>query len=101
MTQTPMEWLANTPNVRVRVMTLAPGAGTPWHFHRHVTDFTFGLDDGVTLSLRDPDAAVDLGPGLRCDVPPGRAHRVLNGNDEPARYLLVQATGEYDFVEVT
>lgn len=100
MTQTPMEWLANTANVRVRVMTLAPGAGTAWHFHRNVTDFMFGLDAGVTVSLRDPDAVIELGPGLRCDVPPGRVHRVLNGSDAPARYLLVQATGEYDFVEV-
>jgi mannose-6-phosphate isomerase-like protein (cupin superfamily) len=100
MNHTPMEWIANTPDVRVRVMTLAPGAGTPWHFHHHVTDFMFGLDDGVTVSLRDPDTSIALGPGQRCDVPPGRVHRVLNGSDHPARYLLVQATGEYDFVEV-
>ncbi len=100
MTQTPMEWLANTPNVRVRVLTLAPGAGTPWHSHTHVTDFMFGLDNGVTVSLRGPDAIVELGPGVRCDVPPGRVHRVFNESEDHARYLLVQATGEYDFVEV-
>ncbi len=94
-----MEWLVETADVRVRVMTLAPGGGTPWHLHRHVTDFMFGLDEGVEVSLRAPDAAVELRPGNRCDVAPGRLHKVVNGSDRPARYLLVQATGEYDFVE--
>ena len=96
-----MEWLARTTDVQVRVMVLPPGGGTPWHFHRNVTDYVFGLDEGVEVALRAPSEVVTLRPGQRQDVPSGRVHRVVNPSADPARYLLVQATGTYDFNEVT
>jgi quercetin dioxygenase-like cupin family protein len=96
-----VEWLAKAEDVRVRVMTLAPGEGTPWHRHTAVTDYVFGLDDGLEIGLREPDGRVALRPGARQDIPPGRVHRVVNPTARPLRYLLVQATGAYDFVEVT
>lgn len=82
-----MEWIANTADVRVRVMTLAPGEGTTWHFHRTVTDNVFGVDDGIQVMLRAPDRTVVIHPGERQDVPPERVHRVVNVADHPARYL--------------
>ncbi len=97
---TEVEWLARTDDVQVRVYTLAPRQGTAWHLHTAVTDYVFGLEDPVEVGLRDPDETVTLRPGQRQDVAPGRVHRVVNPSDRPARYLLVQATGRYDFVEV-
>ncbi len=94
-----VEWLARTDDVRVRVMTLAPREGTPWHFHGAVTDYLFGLDDGAEVELRAPEERVALGPGRRQDVAPGRVHRVVNTTEGRVRYLLVQAAGRYDFHE--
>ena len=42
-----------------------------------------------------------LTPGQRQHVSAGRVHRVVNRGSSPARYLLVQATGTYDFHEVS
>jgi hypothetical protein len=38
-----------------------------------------------------------LHPGERKDIAPRRVHRVANRRARPIRYLLVQATGPYDF----
>ncbi len=65
-----------------------------------VTDHVFCLEDGLEVGLRDPDDTVPLLPGQRQDIPPGRVHRVANTRSRPLRYLLVQATGAYDFNEV-
>lgn len=94
------EWIAQTDTVSVRVNTLAPGHGSPWHLHSTVTDDVFCLDEGIEVGLRGPDETVRLAPGQRQRIPPGRVHRVVNRASAPARYLLVQATGTYDFVEV-
>lgn len=95
-----VEWIARTETVGVRVNTLGPGAATPWHFHTEVADDVFGLDTPVEVGLRAPDETVVLPPGGRVHVAPGRVHRVVNRGAGPARYLLVQATGRYDFNEV-
>jgi quercetin dioxygenase-like cupin family protein len=94
-----VEWIARTEDVAVRVNALGPGQATPWHHHTVVTDNVFALDPGIEVALRAPDEAFPLPPGARREIPPGRIHRVSNRSDRPARYLLVQATGRYDFVE--
>jgi quercetin dioxygenase-like cupin family protein len=95
-----IEWLARTPDVQVRVNTLGPSHGTPWHYHSVVTDDVVALDPGVEVGLRGPDETLRLQPGQRVTIAPGRVHRVVNTQPIPARYLLVQATGAYDFHEV-
>jgi len=95
------EWIAQTDAVAVRVNTLAPGRGSPWHFHTVVADDIFALDEGIEVGLRGPDETVRLTPGQRQHVSAGRVHRVVNRGSSPARYLLVQATGTYDFHEVS
>jgi quercetin dioxygenase-like cupin family protein len=97
---TESEWIARTETVAVRVNTLAPGQGTPWHFHSTVTDDVFCMDDGIEVWLRSPDETIQLAPGQRQRVLAGRVHRVMNRASTPARYLLIQATGPYDFIEV-
>ncbi len=94
------EWLARTSDVQVRVNTLRPDGGTPWHFHSSVMDTVFCLEDGLQVWLRDPEERVSLRPGERQDIAPRRVHRVVNATPRPLRYLLVQATGPYDFNEV-
>jgi quercetin dioxygenase-like cupin family protein len=95
-----MEWIANTPEVRARVNTLKPSQGTPWHFHTTVTDTVFCIEEGLEIWLRDPDERISLKPGGRHDVAPRRVHRVVNTTARALPYLLIQATGAYDFVEV-
>jgi len=92
------EILLQTDDVRVRVMTLSPGTATTWHRHSEVTDHMVGLEGRLTVMLRDPDEELELVPGRRCCVPVGRTHRVVNATREPARYLLAQGVGRYDFL---
>ncbi len=92
-----VEWLARTSDVGVRVNTLAAGQGTPWHFHTVVADDVFCLEAPIEVGLRGPDETVTLSPGQRQRIVPGRVHRVVNRAATPTRYLLVQATGAYDF----
>lgn len=95
-----VEWLARTDDVQVRVLTLEARGSTPWHFHTAVADHVFCLEEGLEVHLRAPDEVVALRPGERRSIAPGRVHRVVNGTPSALRYLLVQATGRYDFVEV-
>ncbi len=94
-----VEWIAKTAEVGVRINTLAPGQGTPWHYHTAVADDVFCLEHPVEVGLRGPDETITLRPGQRQSIPAGRVHRVVNRAGVPVRYLLVQATGRYDFVE--
>ncbi len=95
-----VEWIARTDSVGVRVNTLGPGRATPWHFHGEVTDTVVFLDEGIEVGLRAPDRTAPLRPGEIQRIPPRRVHRIANRSERPARYLLVQATGRYDFQEV-
>ncbi len=95
-----VEWLARTEDVAVRINTLGARDGTPWHYHTVVADDVFCLEEAIEVGLRGPDETVTLRPGQRQHVVPGRVHRVVNRTDRPVRYLLVQALGRYDFVEV-
>lgn len=95
-----VEWIARTDTVGVRINTLGPGQATPWHLHSEVADDVFCLEDSIEIGLRDPDETITLAPGQRLHIPIRRVHRVVNRSGAAARYLLVQATGRYDFVAV-
>ncbi|WP_243357814.1 cupin domain-containing protein [Fundidesulfovibrio terrae] len=86
-----------TPDVKVTLMTYAPGQEVPWHSHTTVTDSTFCLAGDVELAFRDPEEAVLLKPGDFRQVPPGRTHRVRCLGPDPCKVLLVQGVGAYDF----
>jgi quercetin dioxygenase-like cupin family protein len=94
-----VEWIAKTESVGVRINTLAAGQGTPWHRHSAISDDVFCLESPVEVGLRNPDETVHLRPGQRQHIEAGRAHRVVNRSAAPLRYLLIQATGPYDFIE--
>lgn len=91
--------IVETPDVRVTLMTLAPGEATPWHRHSAVTDTAFRLDGEVEVQAREPEERIRLLPGEPCRIEPGRVHRVANAGDSPCRFLLVQGVGPYDFLK--
>jgi quercetin dioxygenase-like cupin family protein len=92
-----VEWIAKSDEIQVRINTLAAGQSTPWHFHTAVTDNVFCLESELEIGLKDPDQTVTLRPGERLEIPARRIHRVLNRSGHELRYLLIQATGPYDF----
>jgi len=91
------EVLIKTQDVSVRILLLAPREIAPWHYHREITDNMFCLSGQLEVQLQDPAQTLSLQPGQRCEVSPGRIHRVINPTDQEARYLLVQGAGAYDF----
>lgn len=94
------EVLLETENVRVRIMALAGGQATAWHYHTQVTDRMFCLEGAIAVEYQGPRERVALYPGERCEVAVERVHRVVNLADESAKYLLVQGVGHYDFKSV-
>jgi len=92
------ETLIDSSDARVRIMTLDGREDISWHSHSAVTDNIFCLEGRITVDLLDPPQTVNLFPGARCEVETGRPHRVMNPGSEPARYLLVQGGGRYDFI---
>jgi quercetin dioxygenase-like cupin family protein len=94
------EILLSTPDVRVRILTLEKGDTIPWHIHTQVTDHTFCLEGEIEVHLRDPEESLTLAPGQHHEVLPNRPHTILNRQETPARYLLIQGVGAYDFVPV-
>ncbi len=54
------EVIAETTDLRVVLMTLAPGEATPWHHHTEIADTTFVLSGQVRVELRPkPGGAQD------------------------------------------
>ena len=92
------EVLIQTEDVQVRVMNLQPGEATLLHHHTEVTDHMVGLAGILRVEVKKPDETIELKPGARCKIPPGRAHQVSNVSSiNPASYLLIQGVGRYDF----
>jgi quercetin dioxygenase-like cupin family protein len=94
------EVMLETVNVRVRILGLEGHQATAWHFHTEVTDQMLCLEGRIAVEYLNPQERIDLSPGGRCEVYVGRVHRVVNLTVEPARYLLVQGGGRYDFKTV-
>jgi quercetin dioxygenase-like cupin family protein len=90
--------IASAPTVLVRELTFGPGEATPWHRHTHADDHCYGLDGEVRLERKDAPP-VTLGPGAARHTPAGLLHRIVNAGPAPARVLLVQSGGAYDFLE--
>lgn len=94
------ETIAEGADMRVRVLTLAPGECIPWHYHSEITDYFVCLEGPMTVETRAPRAEFRLEPGSRCEVAPKTAHWVRGVNDGPCKFLIVQGVGVYDNVPV-
>jgi mannose-6-phosphate isomerase-like protein (cupin superfamily) len=85
------------PGFRITELQIGPTQEIPWHTHHQAQD-TFDVMEGtIQLSLRDPDEDLHLRRGSIFAVLPGRPHRVANGGDVSATFLVIQ-DGDYDYV---
>lgn len=94
------ETVAETPELKVTVLTLGAGQRVPWHLHTRVTDTFFCLEGPMEVELRQPADRIELAVGQSCAVPPGRPHHAQGAGGGRCRYVLVQGIGPYDAVPV-
>ena len=69
----------------------------PWHAHHEAQDTFYVMEGEIRLSLHEPEEERHLRRGDIFAVPPGRPHRVTNGGDGSATFLVIQ-DGNYDYV---
>ena len=97
---TKRETIAETPNLRVRLLALGRGQCVPWHYHTNITDTFFCMQGPMQVKTRNPDEVHVLEPGGTCAVPPGTPHIVTGVDDQPCKFIVVQGVGVYDFVPI-
>ena len=94
------ERIAESPTLRVSVLTLAPGQCVPWHYHSEVTDTFFCLEGPMVVQTQGGRTKTELAPGETCAVPSRKAHYVAGKDGGRCKFLIVQGMGTYDFVPV-
>jgi quercetin dioxygenase-like cupin family protein len=91
------EMWAETPELRMVVLTLAAGQEVPWHWHTNISDTFFCMAGPMVIETRAPREIIELKPGETHVVPAKRAHRVTGKNDGPCKFGILQGVGTYDF----
>lgn len=91
------EIVAETPELRMVVLTLASGQEVPWHWHSAVSDHIICLEGPMVVETRAPHERFELLPGGRCTVPVHRAHRVAGKGGGACKFAILQGIGTYDF----
>lgn len=91
------EMVAETPDLRMVVLTLAPGQEVPWHWHSNVSDHIICLEGPMVVETRAPRERTELMPGERYTVPARRAHHVSGKNGGRCKFAILQGIGTYDF----
>ena len=94
------ETVADVPGLRVRILTLAAGQCVPWHYHSEITDTFFCMEGPLHVQTRAPRADYVLEAGQSCAVPAKVAHYVSGVDHRPAKFMIVQGEGTYDYVPV-
>ncbi len=94
------ERIAETPTLRVSVLTLAPGQCVPWHYHNEVTDTFFCLEGPMVVETQGGRSKTELAPGDTYAVPQRKAHYVRGKDGGRCKFLIVQGVGNYDFIPV-
>jgi len=85
------------PGFRITELQIGPTQEIPWHAHHQAQDTFYVMAGEIRLSLRNPDEELSMGRGAISAVLPGRPHRVTNGGDVSATFLVIQ-DGDYDYV---
>ncbi len=93
--------IAETPNLRVRLLSLGDGQCVPWHYHSNITDTFFCMEGPMRVSTRNPDGEYVLEPGGTCAINPRTAHHVAGVDGRPCKFMIVQGVGAYDYVPVS
>ena len=92
--------IAETPELRVQILTVANGQKVPWHYHTAVTDTFVCLEGPMVVNTRNPDVEHELQAGDSCTTPPNTAHQVAGKNGGRCRFVIVQGVGKYDYFAV-
>ena len=92
--------LFKSETVLVRLMTLAANEIGQRHYHSRLFETVICTEGKMALCANDRDP-VELSPGQQASVPSPQPHHVQNLGREVARYILVQAGGDYDFLPIT
>lgn len=93
-----IEVIAETADLRVVRITLAPGGSIPWHHHTNIADRFFCTEGDMTVETHGPLETHRLTPGGECTVPAKTPHVVSNVGAARCRFVLVQGMGAYDRV---
>jgi quercetin dioxygenase-like cupin family protein len=94
------EIVAETPELRMVLLTLAEGQEVPWHRHSAVTDTFFCVEGPMVVEARRPKEEYELVAGNMCAVTAGRPHRVSGKGGKPCKFGVLQGVGPYDFKAV-
>ncbi|MGH9008697.1 MAG: cupin domain-containing protein [Acidimicrobiia bacterium] len=94
------EILAETPELRMVLLTLAEGQEVPWHMHSAVTDTFFCVEGPMVVETRRSREEYELVAGGMCTVAAGRPHRVSGKAGGRCKFGVLQGVGAYDFKPV-
>ena len=89
--------LAETPELRVIDLTLAPGERVPWHLHPDNDDLFICLRGAFEVREINPDRVTPLRALDRHLVPRREPHTAVNVSGEECQFLIVQGPGRYDY----
>ncbi len=92
------ETVAEGTDLRVRILTLAPGESIPWRYHSEITDDFVGMDGVTVVETQAPATTYVLKPGQRCTVGPKTRHHVHGLEGAGCRFLVIQGVGVYDWM---
>jgi mannose-6-phosphate isomerase-like protein (cupin superfamily) len=90
--------LVNANGVRVAEFAIDPNSDGAWHHHSQVQEHCYCLTGRIVVEFAGKPT-VNLAAGERCEIPAGVAHRLRNTENRKCGYLVIQGTGDYDFVE--
>jgi quercetin dioxygenase-like cupin family protein len=88
---------AERPGFRITELQIGPTQEIPSHSHTQTQDTFYVLEGEILLILGNPKEERRLRSGEIYAVLPGRPHRVTNGGDRSATFLVLQH-GDYDYV---
>ena len=95
------EILAETDELRVLRITLAPGQHIPWHYHSNISDRFICIEGTLEVKTRVPQEIHILNIGNECEVSAKVAHLVSNTGAGRCRFIIIQGVGAYDYLPVT
>ena len=94
------EVVAQVPDLRMVILTLAAGQEVPWHFHTNVTDTFFCMEGPMVVHTKQPESETELVAGQSFAVQAQRPHRVTGKSGGRCKFALLQGVGRYDFKPV-
>jgi mannose-6-phosphate isomerase-like protein (cupin superfamily) len=93
---------AERPGFHISEIRLSTTQRVPWHHHSSIEDTFYVLSGRIRITLQLPDEEIELGVGESWGpVRRRRPHLVTNSGTHPARFLVLQGMGDYDYVPET